>query len=77
MKALLINGPRHLTTLRLGNFAPMVIFIPKPMPANLMTAFVSMDGKAQPEFETVIYRKQREDAGGFALYVADEDETCG
>jgi hypothetical protein len=77
-KALLLNGPRHLTTLRLGDNAPLTIVIPVPIPVNMISAF-AMNKPLEPEFNTVLYvRLGSAPVAGFYLYAEQKDGLpCG
>lgn len=73
MKALLINGPRHLTTLNLDKAGlPPVIVIPKPTPINIADFARLTEPPPYPTFETVVYRQVNPlPIGGFILYLAE------
>lgn len=77
MRALLINGPRHLTTLNMADGAmPPSIVIPKPVEINPVTAALTMQQPQYPTFETIVYQihlaSAHQPIGGFVFYVAEE-----
>lgn len=72
MKALLLNGPWHLRTLEISALWPSIV-TPVPLP-NGYHLGVSFETPYFPVYETVVYHKHQGKVGGFALYVAEEDE---
>lgn len=69
VNALLINGPRHLHTLKMDSTPPFIV-VPQTMP--LLIDALSYPQDPRPVFATTIYSKYPGTVGGFVLYLAEE-----